>query len=319
MWLKRKRKNRRFEREHILDVKLRSSQRRQTRWRRSVLGLGILLSVFFGLFVAWRGGEWLLRHFLYENPAFAIHRLEVRTDGSISLEQLRRWAGVKLEDNLLALDLGRVKRDLELVSAIQSVAVERVLPHTVKIRVTEREPVARFIFPHLRAGGAYDHGVYLFDAEGYVLFPLEPQERSAPLAPTDEHLPTLIGVPVTELRLGKQVETPQVRAALQLIEAFDRSTMVGQVDLKLIDVSLPNMLQVTTGQSSEVTFGLNDLDGQLRRWRAVYDHGQKTGRHLAWLDLSVANNVPARWLDASLVSPDLPKASKPSRNKRKNV
>jgi len=36
-----------------------------------------------------------------------------------------------------------VKRNLELVSVIDSVSVERVLPRTLKIRVTERDPIRR--------------------------------------------------------------------------------------------------------------------------------------------------------------------------------
>ena len=56
-----------------------------------------------------------------------------------SADQLRRWAGVKPGENLFALDLARVKRDLEMVPLIDSVSVERVLPRTLRIRVTERE------------------------------------------------------------------------------------------------------------------------------------------------------------------------------------
>lgn len=59
---------------------------------------------------------------------------------------------MKVDHNLFALDLARIKRDLELAPAIQSAAVERVLPHTLKIRVTEREPVAQIVVPSLRAG-----------------------------------------------------------------------------------------------------------------------------------------------------------------------
>src|SRR5258708_5125793 len=142
MWPKRKPKNRRFEREHVLDVKLRSSQRRHLRVRQAAIVLGGAFSVCFGLFGAWRGGEWLVRRFLTENPAFAIHQLDVQTDGVISVEQLRRWAGVRLENNLLDLDLARVKRDLELIPAIESADIERVLPHTLKIRVAERVPTS---------------------------------------------------------------------------------------------------------------------------------------------------------------------------------
>jgi cell division septal protein FtsQ len=319
VWPKRKLKNRRFERDHILEVKLRSSQRRQLRFRQASFLLGGAFSIFFGLFAVWRGGEWLIRRFLTENPAFAIHQLDVQTDGIVSIEQLRRWAGVRLENNLLGLDLARVKRDLELMPAVESVDVERVLPHTLRIRVTEREPIAQFEFPQIRLGGVYGGGVYLLDAKGCVMSPLEPQQRSVPVVQTNEHLPILAGVPLTDLRPGRPAESPQVHAALRLIEALDRSPMAGLVDFMKIDLSAPGILQVTTGQNSEVTFGLNDLEGQLRRWRLVYDHGQITGKHLASIDLSVSNNLPARWLEASLVPMAAQKIVKPSRYKKKNV
>ena len=319
MWSKRKPKNRRFERDHVLDVKLRSTHRRQRRLRQLALLLGGAGSIFFGLFAAWRGGEWLIRRFLTENPAFAIHQLDVQTDGVISIEQLRRWAGVRLENNLLALDLARIKRDLELMPPIESVDVERVLPHTLRIRVTEREPIAQYEFPQLRSGGAYFGGVYLLDARGCVMFPLQPQQRSVPVVQTNEHFPLLVGIPLTDLRPGRPAESPQVQAALRLIAALEHSPMAGLVDIKQIDLTAPGILQVTTGQNSDVVFGLNDLDHQLRRWRLVHDHGQRTGKHLASIDLSVSNNLPARWLEASLLPPESQKVTKTPRYKKKNV
>ena len=94
---------------------------------------------------------------VYENKAFAIEEIDVQTDGVISVDQLRRWAGVKPEENLLALDLARVKRDLELVPLVQSVSVERILPHTLRIRVTEREPIAQVNVPRPRPSGGVEH------------------------------------------------------------------------------------------------------------------------------------------------------------------
>src|SRR5260370_23798635 len=107
----------------------------------------MFVGVFWGLLLVWRRGEWMVRRFVYENLGFAIHQLDVQTDGAIALEQLRSWAGVKLEDNLFALDLARVQRDLELVSVIQRASVERVFPHTLRLRVMERTPIAQFILP----------------------------------------------------------------------------------------------------------------------------------------------------------------------------
>src|SRR6187455_3666578 len=143
MWLGRKPKNRRLDRGHVLDVKLRSDQVRASRVRLGALTFGVLFGTVFGFYVLWLAGAWALDKLVYENQAFAIQQIDVQTDGVISTDQLRRWAGVKADENLLALDLARVKRDLELVPLISSVSVERVLPRTLRIRVTEREGVAQ--------------------------------------------------------------------------------------------------------------------------------------------------------------------------------
>ncbi|SRR5260221_583818 len=319
MWTRRKLKNRRFERHHILDVKLRSSQRRQRRLRQASLFFGGTLSIVLGVLASWQGGEWLIRRFLTESPAFAIHQLDVRTDGILSVEQLRRWAGVRLENNLLALDLARVKRDLELMPAIESADVERILPHTLRIRVTEREPIAQFQLPQLRPDTGYLGGVYLLDARGCVMAPLEPQQMSVPVVQTNERLPMLVGIALTDLRPGRPSEAPQVLAALRLIGALEHSPMAGLTDFRQIDVSVPGILRITTGQNSEVTFGLHDMETQLRRWRLAWDYGRTIGKLLISIDLSVANNLPARWLEASLVPLETQKVFKASHYKKKNV
>src|SRR5688572_14681013 len=228
MFFNGKSKNRRFERKHVLQVKLRASQRRQLRLRRVVMALAVPLFVIFGAYIAWKGGDALLSRLVYENPAFAIHQIDAQTDGVLSLEQIRRWAGVKLEDNLLALDLARVRRDLEAIPNIKSAAIERALPHTIRIRISERDPIAQFTFPQPRSTNLWDKGVYLFSADGTVMLPLEPYQKAVPNA-ASESLPCLIGVPPNDLRPGRQAESPQTIAALKLVEVFGRSSMAGLV------------------------------------------------------------------------------------------
>src|SRR5690242_253885 len=111
----RKPRNKRHVRGHVLDVKISSNQRRQNRLRRLVLFLGTSCIFCLAVLLVWKGGELLLRRYGYENPSFSIRHLDIETDGVLSAEQIRTWAGVKLQDNLLALNLPRVKRDLELV------------------------------------------------------------------------------------------------------------------------------------------------------------------------------------------------------------
>jgi cell division septal protein FtsQ len=319
MWFKRKPKNRRLGHEQVLDVKLRSSQLRATRTRVVALTLGMMFAAGFGLYLLYRGGGWALNELVYENKAFALLDLDVQTDGLISADQLRRWAGVRLEENLLALDLARVKRDLELVPLIRCVSVERILPHTLRIRITEREPIAQVNLPRPRPKDSLELVVYQLDAEGWVMAPLDPRQRATPLSPLGDQLPVLGGLDASQVQPGRRIGASQVQAALQLIAAFEQSPLAGLVDLKRIDVSSPEVLVVTTGQGSEVTFALADLDQQLRRWHKLFNLGQKTSNAIATLDLAVTNNIPLRWLEASAVPPAAPKSPKPLRFRKKHV
>jgi cell division protein FtsQ len=318
-WLNNKQRNRRLRRGHVLDVKLRSGKVRATRVRLVSVALGVTFGTFFGLYLLWRAGEWALDRLVYENQTFAIKQIDIQTDGVIAADQLRRWAGVRLGENLLALDLARVKRDLELVPLISSVSLERVLPRTLRIRVTEREPVAQVNVPRASRHGGVEVVVFHLDAEGYVMVPLDPRQRTTPLNHTNDVLPVLIGMKLTEIQPGQSVESPQARAALRLVGEFACSPMAGLVDLRRIDVGAPEVLIVTTAQGSEVTFGLNDLERQLRRWRRIHDEGQRQGKNLATLDLAVTNSIPARWLEASALPIPPAKTPKTLRNRKRNV
>jgi cell division septal protein FtsQ len=318
-WLKGKPKNRRApEREYGLDVKLRTSQTRAARMRIVGVCVTVVFSLAFIALVLWRGGQWALDGLIYENDAFAIQQIDVQTDGVLTAEAIRTWARVKTGENLMALDLMRVKRDLEWQPPIQFVAVERVLPHTLKLTVNEREPVAQTIVTLVRPGGAIDQAVYDFDEDGYVMRPLDPRWRTAP-PPANERLPILVGVPPAEPQPGKQVKSPQIRAALALVCEFDHSPMTGMVEIERIDLSVPEILKVSTTQKAEITFSLSQFDVQLRRWRLIYDQFGKWGKAIATLDLSISNNLPLHWVAAASVPPVAPRALKPLRPKRKHV
>jgi cell division protein FtsQ len=323
MWFKKREqnKNRRLYRHNVLDVKLRSDQVRATRMR---LGLFLFLAVvvpFFGIYLLWRIGEVALNAFVYQNNDFAIQQIDVKTDGVIAPEQLRRWTGVKPGANLIGLDLAAVKRNLELVSTIDSVSVERVLPRTLRIRVTERDPIAQVNVPRADGANGISVSVFQLDADGAVMQPLDPRLCTVPLAQMKVELPVISGMNAFQLQPGRRVEQPQVQAALKLISAFASSPMFGLVDLRRVDVSAPGVVVATTGQGSQITFGLDNLEQQLRRWHDIYAYGKQANKgDIASLDLAVENNVPVRWMVASSAPVTVtPKAVKPKTTRRKNV
>ncbi|HLZ54291.1 MAG TPA: FtsQ-type POTRA domain-containing protein, partial [Verrucomicrobiae bacterium] len=287
--------------------------------RLGAVALAVTFGTVFGLYLFWRAGEWTLDKFVYENSEFAIRRVDVQTDGVIAPDKLRRWSGVRPGDNLMALDLAAVKRNLELVSTVGSVSVERVLPSTLRIRVTERQPVAQVDVPRAGAAGGIQVTVFQLDADGYVMQPLDPRLCVIPLAQIRDQLPVIVGLNTYQLQPGQRVESPQVLAALQLVGTFNRSVMTGLVNLRRIDVSSSGVVLATTEQGSEITFGLDNLDQQLRRWREIYDLGQRMNRAIAALNLAVSNNVPVRWVEAVAVPATLPRPNNPPPVRRKNV
>lgn len=316
-WPPRKARNQKFRSRNVLEVKPPPGQARR-RIRALAYALGGLFAVLLAVYVCYRVGEWGLKRLIYDNPAYTLRTLDVQTDGVIAPEQIRRWAGVKPGDNLFRLDLARMKRDLELIPAIQTVAIERVLPQTLRIVVTEREPIAQIVTTQVRAGAAAQAVVYLLDAAGYVMLPLEARQRAVPPSPA-EHYPIITGVPLGELCPGRPVESPQIRAALRLIAAFDASPMAGLVELRSIDVASPEVLTVTTDRQSEVALRTTDLERQLHRWRLIYDTGQRMGREIATLDLSVQDNIPLRWAESPGAPPPTPKTKRPSPYRKKHV
>jgi hypothetical protein len=319
-WFTRKSRNRRSGREqHVLDVKLRSDQVRATRLRLGAVGLGMTIATLGGFFLIWRAGSWTLDRMIYDNPAFAVERIVVKTDGVISAEQVRRWSGVKPGQNLLALDLARVKRDLEMAPAIRSAAVERVMPHTLKLRVSERIPVAQISVLRLKPGGGTEPATIYLDRDGFVMTPLSPAQRTLVAARNNDALPAICGLNLEGVVPGKKIDSAQVRGALQLICALQHSPMTGLADLRMVDVSSPDLLQATTGDQGKIVFSLSDPGQQLRRWRDIRDRAQQQGLAIASLDLSVPGNIPAVLVTAGATPVNAPRTTNPQPIRKKNV
>jgi cell division septal protein FtsQ len=319
MFFKRKIKNRRLGRRNVLDVKLRSGHVRKARLHLVGMSLLAVFILCFGSYVLWRSCEWALDRLVYQNPAFAIQHLDVKTDGVIAVNQLCRWAGLKPHENLFALDLTRVKRNLELVPCVDSVSVERVPPRMLRIRVIEREPIAQVNAMRPRVGGGIETTVLQIDPEGYVMVPLEASQRGEPKEAGPEILPVISGIDQRELQPGRRLTGEALQAALRLIIAFHESPMAGLADLKWIDISIPQVLTVRTSQASEVTLGFADLDQQMRRWRSIFDLGRKLGKAIATLDLAITNSIPLKWQEQEVLPPLLPTPSKPIRLKKNHV
>jgi cell division septal protein FtsQ len=319
MWFKGKPGNKKFARQHVLHVRMRSQHIRARRWRIIRSFLTVAAGIAAILFIVWRGGEWMVDELVFNNPAFGIEEIAVQTGGVLPSAQIRQWAGVKEGDNLFAVDLARIRRDLELVSLIERASVHRVFPHKLVIRVVEREPLVRIPVVQPQHPAGLKQASFYLDASGYVIVPPRTGPRTLLQIASFESLPLLTGLAQSQLRPGRTLDSPQVLSALQLLIEFGRSPMATLEEVRLIHLASPHAIQVVTANGAEITFRAGSFDRQLRRWQLIHQYGLNTGRSLATLDLSVSNNVPARWKNAAAVPPAAPHRQTQYRPGRPNV
>lgn len=319
MWPRSKGKNRRHARDAVLEVKMRSRDVRRARIRALTAAVGVVGGTALGTWVLWQAYQWALLHFVYRNETYAIRRIVIRHEGRLREDQIRRWADVSLGQNLIALDLDRVRHDLELNPWIAWADVQSERPDCLRISAWEREPVAQVVVWRWSASErrAWPETNFL-DEKGFVLPPLRP-EWVKPGADIDfSYLPRLTGLERYSVIPGQPLQIPAVTAALQLIQAYENSSLYSLVDLEQVDVSGSHVLQGQLREGTRVSFGWSDFDRQMRRWRSIHDYAQAQARSLQWLDLSVTNNLPARWHeDTNRVVPIRP--AKPKRNPKRHV
>ena len=298
----------------MLNVRLSAERIRSDRTRMAAFGLGMAFATIFVFYILWLGGQMLMNRFVYRNPQFAVRTIEIQSSGVLTKDQLRRLSGIKPGNNLIALNLGRVKRDMEAVSQIKSVTVERELPGILRLRVVEREPVAEAHIYRARKDASLETLNLNLDSEGSVFTLQEPNVISDFQKTNQSSMTVITGIDPAELVPGHRVLNHQAQLALDLIRIFKHSPMQGLVELRSIDVSDPDVLRTYTSEGSEIAFGSVNLDRQLRRWREIYNQGQRLSRVLATLDLSLSNGIPATWAE---VTPQIPAPKQNQRNKGK--
>jgi hypothetical protein len=309
-----------LERQWMLDVRSRAKPLQALRLRLAASALAISAGIVLVLFVCWKGGEYALDRFVYTNPTLAITQVQVETDGIIPADQIRAWSNVKKGENLLALDLSRIKRDLEMVPLIESASVERLLPRDLIITVREREPIARVVVfaPRERDGLLEPSNIFL-DQHGMVIPPVLRTLNSAAFDSATRFLPTITGVGSTSFRPGHMVGSAPILLALKWIRAFQSSPMTGHVDIRAIDVASQSSLLVTTEQGNEISFAYRDFPTQLARWRTVHGWGNQRTQVLASLDLAVTNYVPAVWSNPTNSPPAALRPPQASLYRKKHV
>jgi cell division protein FtsQ len=132
---------------------------------------------------------------LFWSPLLSVRDVRVLGAKHTSVVRVKEASGLSGDENLLLLSTERVARAVESLPWVESASVDRKLPATVRVRVTERQP-ALMVTRGAKA--------WTLDAEGRVLAVGRPARE----------VPVLTGVTASGLRPGRQVDSPAILGAL---------------------------------------------------------------------------------------------------------
>jgi cell division protein FtsQ len=258
-------------RQNSIPVRRRRFSRR-VRW--ILFAVGILLPVGVG------GG--LLANFALTSPHFTLSAPEdVTVVGNrfVSREEVLGALSLPLTgnrragSNIFRISLDTKRRQVETLPWVRTAAVTRVLPHGLRVSITERTPVA-----YANLGGR----VSLIDGDGMLLEKPESGEFDFPVI---RGLDAIAGV-------------EERRARLALYEAFMQQLgteapragwMISEVDLR--DPEDLKALLILGRESVQVHFGHENFVERFRNFQLLYPDLLKSNSRLDSVDLRYRNQV----------------------------
>ena len=270
--------------QHLLDVKVSARRASARRVQKAFFVVSVLLILLSLLGAGLFGAQRLLNAVFFANPDYAIHSVEVTTDGDLPRDVALRAAQIDDGSNIFSINISAVEDRLRALPQVEEVNVQRLLPDKLAVVIQERRPIAWIASADANKTGFNYDGAYLVDRRGIVLKP----KASAPEYMT---LPVIIGVELASVSVGQPIDKDSVKAALELIRDCP-DILQSRFEIATIDVSKEYSLVVTDKQRSVVTFGPDDLVGQLRRLAMLLSYCDRTSKDLQSANLMAERNIP---------------------------
>lgn len=163
-----------------------------------------------------------LGYLLLFTPMVGVKAVEVGKTTRIERGEVVELAKISMLRSMLLLDTDAVEQRVAALPEVDSVSVDRSWPSTVRIEITEREPIAYF--------AAYD-GIRLVDREG---------------VPFHEVATPPKGLPHLKVRTVA-TDDPATRAATRVLTGIPRR-LAERVDTVVASSSVDVVLRLSTGK-----------------------------------------------------------------------
>ena len=239
--------------------------------RRSISLILLLLIIGGIIFGLKQGFDWIGRKLYSENPRFEIQHLVISCDGKLTEDSIREWSGLREGMNLFEMDFKEIEKELLGVSRIESVYLERKLPHTMIVKVKERVPVAQI------SGRRVSKYPFMVDRYGYGL----PHRRKLAT------LPLIKGLDL-DLQLGAPVENADVETAIKVIGICDSTGYLrNYVRIESLDLKYSDFIDMRLHGGIRVRMPRFSLKPKLQNLATVIKIASGQGRRVKEVDLTL--------------------------------
>jgi cell division protein FtsQ len=226
----------------------RSKKRRTT--MRALVAAGVALAIWVAFF----------------SPLLAIKEITLSGAKRTTADDVARAVGLDSSDNLLLLKTDEVAAAVKELPWVKSVTVDRKLPGTVKLTVTERSPAMVV---------ALGEKKYLIDRRGRVLSPTESAEGLPVLAGLQEGLPDP----------GERLRSAQLTGALEAFSTFPRGL---RRDVRAVFAPTVERITFQLFDGIQVRFGAaEDMRSKIAVLEVLLERLRREGRGALYIDVRV--------------------------------
>ena len=257
----------------------------------------MMLVALLGL-IGW-GGYRGLHHLFLGNEKYKLQEIDLQTNGHLDHARLVDIADIDLRASIFAIKADKVSQKLKALPEVIDCEVERRLPGTLKVKITERVPAVWLECKMLGYPGRQDGGI-LADKDG-ITFPCEGNMWASA-----RDLPVIVIRDAKEDAFihGSKMKHAEVMRALHLINTFDAQQLRAQWQAERVMLVNDYSLEAVSNDGTHAIFGMYDHDRQVQDFISICEHSVKTNRTVRHINLIPKKNIPVKFAsDAILVKP----------------
>ena len=187
------------------------------------------------------------------SPLLAVTEVKLSGAQHTSASEVQSVVGLDSSDNLLLVSTSEIAQRMKTLPWVKSVTVDRKLPGTVKVSVTERKAAA-------------------FLAVGDEHFTLDRKARVLAAGAVGEGLPVLAGLQMEAPEPGESLASPELRGALEALGSLSNRQRadvraVFAPSMERVTFQMSDGIQVRYGAAEDMASKNEVLAGLLRRLR----------------------------------------------------